>query len=399
MLGLWGIEANMSKSDDKFRDANAGHETGKPGTCEDGGYTLLALLSADEEERESIERVTMTPEDVSYPHLAIRQNLNVFFREHLLRFPTKLERMPLDLYVGYCLGRSQRTFDAVGSLVENGFFEDAAVLCRGLVETFISLRWVLQQDSLERARRFFEWEDHYARRVKKALVHHVPDLQLPGHLESVEDTGFRHKWSGESLKKMAEAAGVLTHYDLDYAHLCDLDHGNIMALDHYVENDFWHEMEGRDCSAPPKYDIEALYFANKYFLLILQEISGHFEVAQETAQAELRERVENACLSEAFLEHLWHSIESCGCGIAYTVYANDYNVFTMEYELPGRALRCMPVQITMSQPRLTSGVVDVNQHFADVAAIIMYHVHQSLKLAGEHLPDSCKVSHYPPICF
>ncbi len=147
-----------------------------------------------------------------------------------------LFRTAFDGLSSFFFSRSSKTFSAILILCQRGFGEDAAVLCRSLVENVVNFLYI-RQDPAERADLYLEYE-YVLRHTYVEMLAATGSLdglavrdenarkELRELYESVKKRyPNRHLWSGKSLRVMADDVGLSAHYRFAYKYFSDLAHG------------------------------------------------------------------------------------------------------------------------------------------------------------------------------
>lgn len=165
-----------------------------------------------------------------------------YFDSNYLMFRTMLEilekdkeRLKLDddvkRAISYLFVTCFKTYTSILVLCKKGFAPAAGMLTRSLFENIIDMKWILNKDREERARKFL----NYSTVIKKSLyekweqhgIIEIIQLKLLDRMDSVEsvqkayaevkqDYPNERYWSGKNRRQQAEEQGVNMAYDYDF---------------------------------------------------------------------------------------------------------------------------------------------------------------------------------------
>ncbi len=92
------------------------------------------------------------------------------------------------------------------ALLENGFADEAFGMTRTMVDTFISLRYIANNDTDERARRYVQFASKYSEGwTELAKIYWPQQAQSLDERSQKIPASYRspHQWSGKTVKEMA----------------------------------------------------------------------------------------------------------------------------------------------------------------------------------------------------
>jgi Family of unknown function (DUF5677) len=177
---------------------------------------------------------------------------------HLLeRYVNEMEVRPRQGYAAdwvllALVSKSLWVAKAVCNLVRSGFSEEAFGLTRTLTDIFFTVRFICNQDSERRARRFGEFfakEQEVALRIKNV---HFPKTRLRARPDQARLTamakqfGHSYRWSGHDTRYLAQepdtietdAAGnpatQIFDYEVIYSRTSSFVHPTVAAIDSHI---------------------------------------------------------------------------------------------------------------------------------------------------------------------
>jgi hypothetical protein len=138
-------------------------------------------------------------------------------------------------------------------LLEQGFNDEAFGLTRTLSDISYTVRFISNQDTEERAKRFAQFYGKDRERLMTVIATYYPSIQLRPSRDHARLMEFAklfknpHRWSGKSARAMAEEAdtvetdlvsgkpvNLLFDYEVLYAWLSHYVHPTIVALDQHI---------------------------------------------------------------------------------------------------------------------------------------------------------------------
>ncbi len=166
---------------------------------------------------------------------------------------------PQDLCEGYVLfaiGKAYKTHAAILLLCREGYGEDAAILSRSLFELSITAKYISDDSTGARAKKFvdFDWVIR-ARRYEYSLTNAEMTKEFEKRIaadpqtsekiatilreakkvkEGYTEQELRKGWAGKSIKEIADAAGRTDIYKTVYSLQCDLSHSAVSVSNDYL---------------------------------------------------------------------------------------------------------------------------------------------------------------------
>lgn len=155
--------------------------------------------------------------------------------------------------VWFLTGKATKSYYAAKMLCEQGYGTDALIIERTLVELLISVKYILEEDSEERAKKFasYEWvlkyqNIHYDRISLfsfKILPQDEMDRRDAKIREEYENTcnvypTFKKwglPWTGEKTHITAKRLGLETYYQIVYSMASEFIHPTPSSARHYLE--------------------------------------------------------------------------------------------------------------------------------------------------------------------
>lgn len=143
--------------------------------------------------------------------------------------------------------KALKTHLAIESLLESGFIEDAHLVIRSLLEIVINLAYIqrdpeyisriyVEYSFLERHRFLETGKMIYGENHFSAKGHDEEIKQLESDYERVKNNyQNKNKWSGCSIRRMAEQVGLVDDYDLIYSYLSQSVHSTALTANSYVQ--------------------------------------------------------------------------------------------------------------------------------------------------------------------
>ena len=142
-----------------------------------------------------------------------------------------------------------KTFRAIQCLIENGYGEDAAVIIRCQFELVVNFLFISKEQRDKRAKKYI----NYCRILEKEFLNEISHSNLFGEIvqempkerkEKIERAYEEHeksyrnkrKWSGKSIKDMANNIGLGGYYTL-YKLWSNYVHTNVECSKDYIEED------------------------------------------------------------------------------------------------------------------------------------------------------------------
>lgn len=164
---------------------------------------------------------------------------------------------PKDMFAAFALGKGYKTHGAVLLLSQNGYGEDASILARSLFDLLVNLRYILADQTDERAYRYFRYDSvlmekmlSYAKGKPKILAQIIEreNNPLPGDSTRKEvekqarlaNDKYKYSnngWSDKSLYDMAKEIDRLDSYQTVYRLQCQLDHNNSRSINEYAKDE------------------------------------------------------------------------------------------------------------------------------------------------------------------
>jgi hypothetical protein len=263
------------------------------------------------------EMVTVTQYNLYIPQRQPTEELNAIFDAYFGKIETRTESILLDLFVSFALMRAYKSFNAVDVLMSKGLHEDAASLCRGLIETLINLRWVVADETGNRLKLFADYENTRSAKLREAWKVIAPGQDIPDVLKGDEPASKSPTWSGKPIKQMAQEVGMESDYLCHYFQLCDYTHGNASTFGSYININPLLGEEACDDRWTP-----APFFANCYFQQILSVAAKQLSIDVEDELQEIAHHITRAAIYEQVLMELCYVIKQCKCYSYEIIYRN-----------------------------------------------------------------------------
>lgn len=169
--------------------------------------------------------------------------------------------------------KALKTHRAIEHLLERGFVEDATILLRSLLETVISLRYVLLEPS-KHARLYQEYDVIVRRRMLRALQKQRSAVGLKplyGRGDDAEELEREYSrvvgnyprktcWSGKTVRDMAHDVCLANQYDLLYRWHSQFVHSTSYTAKHYIQRE---HHDGLIVDLDPKNEQEYIPFLSE----------------------------------------------------------------------------------------------------------------------------------------
>ncbi len=158
----------------------------------------------------------------------------------------------------FAIGKAYKTHKAIMLLCENGYGQDAAILCRSLFDLMITIAYITKDPTDKRAERFQDY-DWIIRKKMYQYAQNKPEAmkmikEHSAHLKENENSieevlreadlaqsrynyDPRYGWSIKSIRGMSEEVGRVEAYDTVYSLQSNLTHSAIRALNEYLQLD------------------------------------------------------------------------------------------------------------------------------------------------------------------
>ena len=175
--------------------------------------------------------------------------------------------------------KALKTYEAIRTLQNRGFMEDARILTRSIFELRLQALY-LDQEPKERTRQFLQ-------HLQKAEFHGLKKYAASGKVKSLRFEGNAKPrvgragdwWGGGGLRKLAEQTDLEKEYDFEYWNLSEFGHSSATQMFRYVSNS-----EGKiSLSYLPKKDEDftTLYNATKWVFDIVACTANALEIEFE----------------------------------------------------------------------------------------------------------------------
>ncbi|HJR77745.1 MAG TPA: DUF5677 domain-containing protein [Nitrospiraceae bacterium] len=207
---------------------------------------------------------------------------------------TSLEKNLYKVLVLYFFGKSYKTFRSIHLLCKHCFTEDAGILARSLFDLVVTLLY-MSKASDERALLYAEFGVILKERLhetlakepedpwrQKILASKSPEARAKDRAEYErirKKYSDKYKWSGLSIKDMAEEVGLSWHYDFVYYQLSELAHTGPNGVTDFMHFDDQNGLSFKNSSMK---DIERIWTTTSvYFLFVLDEVNDIFKLGLE----------------------------------------------------------------------------------------------------------------------
>lgn len=192
------------------------------------------------------------------------------------------------------LARATTALFSVMQLFSMCLERDATTVARTIIELEIDLKWILKEDSLARATRYWGFGNftvHHTLGVMFKQADKMPEEDLRRHrlrdeIEDLEswaraahadaDLYKKGKWTPESIYKRARDVGMEADYDLYYAFCCGASHSGAETIESALKLDDDSDSMARVHVGPqhPQHRLP-LVIANQSFLRLAEVAVGH----------------------------------------------------------------------------------------------------------------------------
>ncbi|MFQ5787404.1 MAG: DUF5677 domain-containing protein [Thermodesulfobacteriota bacterium] len=191
--------------------------------------------------------------------------------------------------------RSIKLLQGIYTLCESGNGIEATILLRSLLNLYINLKWLTQEDIENRMTRFAEFEVIYKKltmdklKESRLLENKVPSNDYSVHDKDFETVKTKYNlksdwdlfyWSGKSIRQMAEDLGLERDYYVVYGYLSKIEHTSPSSVRSYLDD----SIEGViTISVGPSEDYVAisLITSPQYFLPIKKIVFNTFGLGIE----------------------------------------------------------------------------------------------------------------------
>jgi hypothetical protein len=196
--------------------------------------------------------------------------------------------------IWFLSGKAIKTFYASKLLCEQGYGTDSLVLCRGLIEILISITYINEKDSQNRALQFIDYEwvikKEFLLRNKLDLIKSVRNLEEENKFALKVDENYQKflakhpqfkknrnlPWTGEKKIETARRLGLEYLYEIVFSYTSDLVHSSASSISHYVK-DISKELRHIEIGPSDTLMEQAVGTSGIIILMILQEIDKVFD--------------------------------------------------------------------------------------------------------------------------
>ncbi|KPL04164.1 MAG: hypothetical protein AMJ90_01830 [candidate division Zixibacteria bacterium SM23_73_2] len=200
--------------------------------------------------------------------------------------------------ISYLFSACFKTYTSILLLCGKGFAPAAGILTRSLFENVINIKWILNNDQKERARKFL----NYSIVIKKKLYEKYNQYRIFDRLksnvldrmESVESVKKAYtevkddypneiKWSGKNTRELAEEEGVNMGYDYDFYYwfFSLLTHSTVAAKETSTTVEGSTESVFYGPSFSPEIMVDILVLSYKYVLMAFVELDLILNLGKE----------------------------------------------------------------------------------------------------------------------
>jgi hypothetical protein len=152
--------------------------------------------------------------------------------------------------LAFAAGKAYKSHQAVITLCEQGFGEDAFALTRVLLEIAVSTEYIFRDDTFERAKRFmsYDWitrrklhKNFFARRGLNIKKRSNADLDIRTIMKEAKEAQEKYSysasrgWADVGFREMAKELGINEPYMTSYSLQSDLLHFSANTVNNYVK--------------------------------------------------------------------------------------------------------------------------------------------------------------------
>lgn len=163
------------------------------------------------------------------------------------------QKKTLEVHVALMyLARAIRLMASIRYLCSIGYGAEALVLLRSLLNLYINIKWLTKDNANERMRRYADFEmvnkfvfvnsisksgqfdekwNAECEKLKEAVEPVLEKYQLRRKVDNL------HKWSGKSIRAMADEVSLTSDYVMLYGHLSEVEHTGPAMVEKYLESD------------------------------------------------------------------------------------------------------------------------------------------------------------------
>lgn len=213
------------------------------------------------------------------------------------------------LVVRFFFVKAYRTINSIFLLCQHNYVEDAVALLRNLFEIVVNTLYI-SKDPLQRARVFLEY-DHVQKRMllvtlqkandpwsAKVLLGTVPEKvkEIEEQYERVKDNYKNlYRWSGKTIRKMAQDVGLNWHYDFAYWLWSNLAHVSPRAVDEYLKVN----KRGINVAMPSDEDISRVLKSScVYFLMIMDKMNKVYALGFDEKIKKMEQEIQKIAKSD-----------------------------------------------------------------------------------------------------
>lgn len=158
-----------------------------------------------------------------------------------------------DLLVLVSLAKAQKTHAALMLLAEQGYGEDAMVLCRSVLELLITVKYILADPTDQRVNRYIDHDWIERKELYENLKERQEfsflsgeereklenDLQTGADSAHAKHAGYRayQGWSDKNMAEMAAEVGEESNFKLCYQIQCGFSHSSSRSINEYVKKE------------------------------------------------------------------------------------------------------------------------------------------------------------------
>ncbi len=197
-----------------------------------------------------------------------------------------------DFFMAFVMGKSFKTYEAIGLLCRSGYGEDAFMLARTLLELMVTAVYVLQDETEDTLMRYmsYDWvtrkkmydyiitKDELLMGLNKAIKSDNKEGALAEIEEEYKKVMEKYKytngWSDKGIKGMSETIGRSDLYNTVYSLQCTIGHTNARSMNEYMS----HTEEGTILNIGENLDLSrtTLVVAFDCFFHISKEANKRF---------------------------------------------------------------------------------------------------------------------------
>ncbi|MBI5410965.1 MAG: hypothetical protein HZA21_03135 [Nitrospirae bacterium] len=200
--------------------------------------------------------------------------------------------------VVFFLVRGYRTFQSAYLLCVHGQVDSATILARVLFEISVNLLYICKEP-LEHSRLFFEYDSVASKGILDKLIKTVSDPERLRAIKSAE-SGLaaeserlkvnypnRWRWSGKTIKQMAEEVGLGWHYDHIYWPQSNLAHPSPTIMGRYLSVNAKEIVIGAQFTDD---DLSLVWLSScRWLITILDKVNTLFDLKLESKIAEAKD--------------------------------------------------------------------------------------------------------------